>query len=327
MKTFNMNNNTAKQLLFKMYRIREVELKIAEMYSEQDMRCPIHLSVGQEAVAAGICQLLSKEDSILSAHRSHAHYIGKGGSITKMLGELYGKSSGCAKGKGGSMHLIDLEAGLIAAVPIVGSTIPIGVGAAWGKKLQNKKDKTVIFFGEGATETGVFHESLGFAALHEIPVIFICENNLYSVYTHVRDRQSSKRSLKTIVEGHGIQYLYGNGNNMDEVLEISKKSIKHIEEKKLPILLEFDTYRWLEHCGPGNDDHLNYRDEVETKRWLENCPIALFEKKLLDSDVVTKIEIDENLELLNNEILKAFEDAKKADFLPASSLYDDIYSD
>ena len=325
-KMIKMENILAKELLFKMYRIRQVELKIAEMYSEQEMRCPIHLSVGQEAVATGICQLLRKEDSILSAHRSHAHYIAKGGSIKKMLGELYGKISGCAKGKGGSMHLIDLEAGLIAAVPIVGSTIPIGVGVAWGKKLKNKKDKTAIFFGEGATETGVFHESLGFASLHNIPVIFICENNLYSVYTHVRDRQSKKRSLKTIVEGHGIQYLYGNGNNMEEVLNISKQSIEYIETKQLPILLEFDTYRWLEHCGPGNDDHLNYRDEQETKSWLDNCPINLFEKKLLISGAITKKEIDENLEALNNEILEAFMDAKNAEFLPASSLYDDIYS-
>lgn len=322
-----MNKDIAKQLLFRMYRIREVELKIAEMYSEQEMRCPVHLSVGQEAVAAGICQLLTQKDSILSAHRSHAHYIGKGGSIKKMLGELYGKSTGCAKGKGGSMHLIDLEAGLIAAVPIVGSTIPIGVGAAWGNKLQNNKDKTIIFFGEGATETGVFHESLGFAALHEIPVIFICENNLYSVYTHIRDRQSNKRSLKTIVEGHGIKYLHGNGNDMDEVFEISKQSIEHIKVNKSPILLEFDTYRWLEHCGPDNDDHLNYRDETVTKKWLENCPINLFQTKLLDVGIVTKKEIDKNLELLNREILEAFADAKKADFLPASSLYDDIYSD
>ena len=308
-------------------KIRIIEETISKKYKDQEMRCPIHLSVGQEAVAAGICELLKKEDSILSAHRSHAHYIAKGGDIKKMLGELYGKASGCAKGKGGSMHLIDLDAGLIAAVPIVGSTIPIGVGAAWGKKLKNKKDKTVIFFGEGATETGVFHESLGFASLHEIPVIFICENNLYSVYTHIKDRQSEKRSLKTIVEGHGIKYLYGNGNNMDEVLDISKQSIDHIETKQQPILLEFDTYRWLEHCGPGNDDYLNYRDEEETKSWLKNCPINLFEKKLLNSGAITKKEIDDNLQMLDNEILEAFLDAKNADFLPASSLYDDIYSE
>ena len=225
-----ISRSLAKSLLFNMYKIRNVELKIAELYTEQEMRCPVHLSVGQEAVAVGVCHFLSNNDNILSAHRSHAHYIAKGGNVDEMLGELYGKETGCAKGKGGSMHLIDLKVGLIAAVPIVGSTIPIGVGAAWGKKLKGEKNKTVIFFGEGATETGVFHESIGFAALHKIPVIFVCENNLYSVYTHVENRQAKNRSLKNIVEGHGIKHLHGNGNNVMEVYNIANEAIKHVQD-------------------------------------------------------------------------------------------------
>ncbi len=322
-----MENNQSVNLLFKMYRIRQVELKIAELYAEQEMRCPVHLSVGQEAVATGVCHLLNKKDSILSAHRSHAHYIAKGGDIKKMLGELYGKVTGCAKGKGGSMHLIDLDAGLIAAVPIVGSTIPIGVGAAWAKKLKNKNEKTVIFFGEGATETGVFHESLGFAALHNIPVIFVCENNLYSVYTHVRERQAENRSLKTIVEGHGIKYLFGNGNDIDTVLDNSQKAIDYINNEKSPILLEFDTYRLLEHCGPNNDDHLNYRNEIEVQSWIDKCPISLYENKLVSSGVISLEEIKKRLEILDEEINKAFDHARTAEFLPIESLYEDIYSE
>ena len=176
-----MDNKLIKDQFFQMLRIRKVELKISELYPEEEMRCPVHLSVGQEAVAVGVCSALQKKDIALSAHRSHAHYLAKGGDLKSMLAELYGKKTGCAEGKGGSMHLIDLEAGLIAAVPIVGSTIPIAVGSAWGNMMQDKSVTTAVFFGEGATETGVFHESLGFASLHNMPMIF--EN--YSWKIHV----------------------------------------------------------------------------------------------------------------------------------------------
>ena len=150
------------KLLREMLRIRQIETSIAKKYKEQEMRCPVHLSVGQEAVAVGICQNLNKKDKIVTAHRSHAHYLAKGGSLKKMLAELYGKFTGCAKGFGGSMHLIDLNSGVAAAVPIVGSTIPIAVGASWGLGLQNKKNIVCVFFGDGATEEGVFQESLNF---------------------------------------------------------------------------------------------------------------------------------------------------------------------
>ena len=156
------------------------------------MRCPTHFSIGQEAVAAGVCKSLRLEDYVISAHRSHAHYIGKGGNLRAMFAELYGKVDGCASGKGGSMHLIDLSVNFLGCVPIVGSTIPIGVGAAFGAMLQDRAAVTVIFFGDAATETGVFHESVNFAAVHHLPVLFVCENNLYSVNTPLDVRQPGK---------------------------------------------------------------------------------------------------------------------------------------
>ena len=158
-------NSTSQELYFAMLRIRMVEEKIAELYSEQEMRCPVHLSIGQEAVAVGVCEHLHHKDIVMSAHRAHAHYLAKGGNLKSMIAELHGKSTGCAMGKGGSMHLVDLNCGFFAAVPIVGSTIPIAVGVAWAFKLKKSSNIVAVFLGDGSTEAGVFFESLDFASL------------------------------------------------------------------------------------------------------------------------------------------------------------------
>ena len=176
-----LGKDTRRALHRGMLYIRTVEERIADMYPEQEMRCPVHLSIGQEAAEAGSGLALERSDYALSGHRSHGHYLAKGGDLKSMMAEIYGKATGCSGGKGGSMHLIDLDAGFLGAVPIVGSTIPIGVGTAFGSKSKGENRVTMIFFGDGATETGVFHESLNFAALHKLPVVFLCENNLYSV--------------------------------------------------------------------------------------------------------------------------------------------------
>ena len=322
-----MDNKLIKDQFFQMLRIRKVELKISELYPEEEMRCPVHLSVGQEAVAVGVCSALQKKDIALSAHRSHAHYLAKGGDLKSMLAELYGKKTGCAEGKGGSMHLIDLEAGLIAAVPIVGSTIPIAVGSAWGNMMQDKSVTTAVFFGEGATETGVFHESLGFASLHNMPMIFVCENNLYSVYSSLKVRQSNKRNNIKIAEGHGIVSLKGEGNDVSSVYGVIKESISIIKKQKGPVYVEFDTYRWLEHCGPNDDDHLGYRKDKEVKKWKINCPIEKTKDYLLNNKLADEKEIQTVSQELDDEIEEAFEFAKTSPFLDKKHLYTSIYSD
>ena len=322
-----MDNKLIKDQFFQMLRIRKVELKISELYPEEEMRCPVHLSVGQEAVAVGVCSALQKKDIALSAHRSHAHYLAKGGDLKSMLAELYGKKTGCAEGKGGSMHLIDLEAGLIAAVPIVGSTIPIAVGSAWGNMMQDKSVTTAVFFGEGATETGVFHESLGFASLHNMPMIFVCENNLYSVYSSLEVRQSNKRNNIKIAEGHGIVSLKGEGNDVSSVYGVIKESISIIKKQKGPVYVEFDTYRWLEHCGPNDDDHLRYRKDKEVKKWKINCPIEKTKDYLLNNKLADEKEIQTVSLELDDEIEEAFEFAKTSPFLDKKHLYTSIYSD
>lgn len=320
-----MNQNLKiKKFYYEICRIRKIEEKISNSYHNQQMRCPVHLSIGQESVAVGVCSSLNKADKIFSAHRSHAHYLAKGGNLKAMISELYGKETGCARGLGGSMHLFDMNAGLVAAVPIVGSTIPIAAGYAWSNKLRNIKSSTVVFFGEGATETGVFHETLNFASLHNLPIIFVCENNLYSVYTNIDKRQSKKRSLKMNVESFDIKYFHSNGNDVMNVHSISKKATSYLKKNKKPVFLKFDTYRTLEHCGPNNDDNLNYRSKKEINKWKKNCPLNLIKKIIIKE----KINIDFKAveKKIDYEIENAFSFAQKSKFPPNSYLTKFIYS-
>ena len=207
-----------RELFRSMLKVRLVEERIIKLYPEGDMRCPTHLSIGQEAVAVGVCANLEPSDYAISAHRSHAHYLAKGGNVSSMFAELYGKAAGCASGKGGSMHLVDLDVNFLGCVPIVGSTIPIGVGAAFGAWLKETRPVTVIFFGDGAAETGVFHESLNFANVHRLPVLFVCENNLYSVNTPMGPRQPPTRTIVDLAKGHAIKAHEADGQDVEGVL-------------------------------------------------------------------------------------------------------------
>lgn len=275
-----------KQLL----RIRMVEEAIALKYHEQKMRCPVHLSIGQEGVAVGVCAGLSNNDYVVSGHRAHAHYLAKGGDLKKMLAEIYGKKSGCCQGRGGSMHLIDLGVGFLGSTPIVGGSIPIGVGAAFGSVLKGEERVVAIFFGEGATEEGVFSESLNFAALEKLPVLFVCENNLYSVYSPLHVRQPLARSIPRIAEAHGILSLCGDGYHLDEVRSITEIGIKHIRSGYGPVLLEFSTYRFREHCGPDIDP---YQPQEEVAHWKGRDPLNfLYERSSDIKDEITR-EIEE----------------------------------
>ena len=315
-----------KKLYFDILRIRMVEEEIARKYQLQKMRCPVHLSVGQEAVPVGISSNLTKKDKIVTAHRSHAHYLAKGGNLNSMISELHGKSDGCAKGKGGSMHLIDLDAGVQAAVPIVGSTIPIGVGVAWGQKLNRSNNICVIFFGDGATEEGVFLESLDFAALNKLPVLFVCEDNHFSVYSSKSKRQSSKRDIIKIAESLGIEGIKLDGNDVLNVSKQSKKIIKKIKMTSQPKIMLFETYRHLEHCGPGNDNNLGYRSEKYVNFWLKKCPIKILERVLIKRKLISVFEIKKYKNKINNEIHKAFDYSKRSKFPKKIELFKDIYA-
>tara|TARA_Y100001958_G_C21247363_1_gene578546 strand:+ start:954 stop:1922 length:969 start_codon:yes stop_codon:yes gene_type:complete len=322
-----MNNNVAKDLYYNMLRIRMIEEKIAELYSEQEMRCPVHLSIGQEAPAVGVCSLLNKKDIAMSAHRAHAHYLAKGGSLKAMIAELYGKETGCAMGKGGSMHLIDLNVDFFPSVPIVGSTIPIATGVAWGFKMKNENNIVAVFLGDGATEEGVFFESLDFASLKSIPILFVCENNFYSVYSNLEVRQSKSRDLSELAESHGILSFKGSGNDIDMVYDLSYKAIKHIKKNNAPAFLEFDTFRWLEHCGPNWDDDLGYRKSDELKNWMNKCPVKTFERKMLKKGTLSDKDISEYKATINSEIEEAFLFAKASPFPKIEKLNQHIYEE
>ena len=272
-------------LFKKLLRIRLVEEKIASDYKKQLMRCPVHLSIGQESVAVAVCENLKKNDIVVTAHRSHAHYLGKGGSLKKMIAELHGKDNGSVRGLGGSMHLLDIDKNILAAVPIVGSTIAIGVGLAWANKLDGNRNVTTIFFGDGATEEGIFLESLDFASLHNLRVLFVCENNKYSVNTTIRQRQYPKRNLCKLSNALGLNSLKLKDHDLMTIYKKSKKILNNIKKYSRPYFIDIDTYRYLEHCGPNSDDFLNYRSVNEVRKWKKNCQIEKYKKILFKKNL------------------------------------------
>ncbi len=221
--------------LLKLYKevalIRYVEEKIASEYPKGEMRCPVHLSIGQEAAAVGLIRNLSKQDKLYSNHRSHAHYIAKGGNIKKMILELYGKNGGCVGGRGGSMHLQDLNVNFMASIPIVSSSIALATGSSLSQKRNKSSSITVVYVGDASLEEGVFYECANFASLHNLPILFACENNLYSVYTHINQRQANKKFTK-YADVFNIKNKILDGNDVLSVDNELKKIIKYIKIKK-----------------------------------------------------------------------------------------------
>ncbi len=325
MKTLDLPKKTYRSLFEMMLRIRIIEEKIAEIYAEQEMRCPVHLCVGQEAVAVGVCANLTRDDYVLSNHRSHGHYLAKGGNLKAMIAEIYGKATGCCQGKGGSMHLVDLSAGFLGATPIVGSTIPIAVGVALGTAMRGEQRVAVIFQGDAATEAGVFHESLNFAVLKKLPVVFVCENNLYSVYSPLSVRQPEGREIFRLAAGYGVDSFQGDGNNVVEVYKLAGQAINQVREGKGPVFLEFATYRWREHCGPNYDNNLGYRTESEFQEWRQRCPVERLQKQLLKEGILSQQDIDHMTKNFKAEMEEAIAFAKESPFPTEANLMEHIY--
>lgn len=321
-----MDSVTLKDLYARMLRIRLVEEKIAELYPEQQMRCPVHLSVGQEAVAVGVCAALTPDDYAVSSHRSHAHYLAKGGDLKAMMGELYGRVTGCCKGKGGSMHLIDRSVGFLGAVPIVGSTIPIGVGAAFGTFLRKESRVTIVFFGDGAIEEGVFHEAANFAVLKRLPVVFVCENNFFSVYSALDARQPPAREIHELASAYGLSSHLGDGNDVEAVCALTRTAVEKARAGGGPTFLEFKTYRWREHCGPYYDNHLGYRSEQEFQDWKARCPVARLKQRLLERGQATQQDLDGIEAALAEEVEAAVAFAKASPFPEPELLAAHVYA-
>jgi len=289
-----------------MLRIRLVEEALAERYADQEMRCPMHLCIGQEAIAAGVAAALRPDDVMFSNHRAHGHYLAKGGDVKAMVAEIYGRSTGCSGGRGGSMHVIDQSVGFMGATPIVGGTVPLAVGAAWAAALKGEDKVSVVFFGDGCFEEGVVHESLNFAALHKLPILFICENNSFSVYTRIEERQP-RRPIHVVAQAHGWDAWHSDGNDVEAVNAIAIEAACRARAGNGPQFLEFDTYRWREHCGPNFDDELNYRSEHEITSGKAGDPLLRSRSKLLQDGAVSDGELDKLKEEITDEIDSAFE--------------------
>lgn len=263
-----------------MYRIRRAEEVIADLYPQQQMRCPVHLCIGQEAPPVGVCSQLEPRDYAFSTHRSHGHYLAKGGSLVGLIGELYGRAIGCSGGKGGSMHLIDLDCNFLGAVPILGTSVALAVGAGFAISRRRERRVSVAFFGDAAAEEGVFYEAANFAVLHRLPVVLVCENNGLSTLSPLAVRQPEGRSLCDLVRGIGMEAHAGDGNDVVEVVRLARDAIARARGGAGPVFLEFAVHRWREHCGPGWDHEKGLRDPAELPVFREQDPLVLFRASL-----------------------------------------------
>lgn len=307
-----------------MLKIRMVEERIVELYPEQEIKCPVHLCIGQEAIAAGVCANLKKEDYVFSNHRSHGHYLANGGDLKKMMAELYGRQTGCSKGKGGSMHLVDVENGFMGSSAIVGGGIPIAVGAAMGSIMQKHKRISVAFFGDGAVDEGTFSESLNFAALKKLPVLFVCENNFYATNSPQSARQVMDNIYKKGLP-YGIRGVRVDGNDVIDVFNIARPLVERARKGKGPSVLECRTYRWKGHVGPRSDFETGCRPKEELDQWLKKCPIEKFARSILKRKVLEPQDIDKMRERLKKEIDEAVVFSKSSPFPKKEELLEDVY--
>ena len=304
-----------------LYRIRRVEEEVARVYPSDKIKSPVHLSIGQESVAVGVCEALRPDDVVFITYRSHAGYLAKGGDLKAMIAEMYGKITGCAKGKGGSMHLLDVQRGVMGASAVVGTTIGNAIGYAYALKYQRKDSIVISFFGDGGSDEGVFHESLNFAALKELPIIFVCENNGYAIHTAQKKRQK-QTDLCTRARAYGMPAERVDDADVFTIYDKVSAAVKALRDGKAgPFFFECLTYRWKEHVGPGDDYHLGYRTKEEATWWIENDQVKKVGTMLKSGD---RIRIENEVEA---EIKEAFEFAESSPFPEGAELYTDVFKE
>lgn len=293
-----------------MLRIRYFENRVKELFAAGEVPGSVHLYLGEEAIAAGVCAALKEEDYITSTHRGHGHILAKGGEMKYMMAELYGKATGYNKGKGGSMHIAWPDLGILGANGIVGAGIPIATGAAFSAKYRNSDQVTICFFGDGAASEGTFHESINIASFLQLPVIYICENNQYGVSTRQRD----VRNIEDIADraaAFGIPGLVIDGNDVLAVYEATYEAVVRARNGEGPTLIECKTYRWRPHFE-GEPD--TYRPPEEVRHWLNREPIMPFRKQLLDQQVLTAADAEKIEQEVVQELDEAVDFARQSPF-------------
>lgn len=308
------------RLLKKLLLIRKVEEKISNIYFTDKIKSPIHLSIGQEAASVVVCDLLTKNDVVFGTYRGHALYLAKNGNLNKMIAELFGKITGCARGKGGSMHLVDKKVNMMATSAIVASSIPEAVGYAFALKYEKKKEIVVCFFGDGATNQGVFHESLNYASLYKLPILFVCENNDLAIHSRVKDR-SAQINLTEFAKVNKISSKSFYDYDYFTIQKKLKKIIFNMRNKNKPYFIEIKTNRHYSHVGPDTDWDLGYRNFNHEKKNINKDPINLI-KKTLSKNQINKIQSHVNLTLK-----KAFEFAEKSKFPNKNEIKKNIFNE
>ena len=307
-----------------MLRIRLAEERIGQLVETREVRTPCHLSIGQEAIPAGVCAALRQDDSVWGGHRSHGHYLAKGGDLNAMMAEIFGKATGCAQGRGGSMHLVAPAQGIFGTVPLVAATIPMAVGAALSAKLRGTDQVAVAFFGDGATDEGHFHESLNLAALYCLPVLFVCENNFYSTHLTLKER----RVKDNIVESaalHGLTGLVVDGNDVTAVYQAAHQAVHRARAGEGPTLLECRTYRWRGHVGPAADLDVGEDRRCELEEWQGRDPIAQC-RTLLSECGVSSEALDRLDAMVSEEIDVAVAFARQSPSPDESELLHHVYA-
>ena len=306
----------------RMLKIRHFEDRVKDLFAAGEMPGFVHLYLGQEAVAVGACAPLNDDDYITSTHRGHGHIIAKGGDVKLMMAELYGKATGYNKGKGGSMHIADPRLGILGANGIVGAGLPIATGAGLSAKLRNSGQVAVCFFGDGASNQGTFHEAINIAAAFDLPVVYVCENNLYAVGT----RQSDVRKVEDIADrgvGYAIPGLAIDGNDAIAVYEACKEAVDRARAGMGPTLIECKTYRWRTHFE-GEPD--TYRPPEEVEAWIRREPIAPYRKSLIEQGVLTEAEAAEVEANVLEELNQAVEFARQSPLPKPESALEDLWA-
>lgn len=307
----------------KMLLIRIAEQEIANLYLRDKIMSFVHFYIGQEAVAVGVCDALAADDRAFGNHRSHGHYLAKGGDLKKMICELLGKENGLAHGKGGSMHMIDKSVNFMGSTPILGSVVPLATGSAFEQKYTKKDSITTVFYGDGASEEGLVYESYNLAALFKLPIIFIVENNLYSVNTKLKDRRSAAYDLAKITEGIGLSYMKADGNDYNDVFKKAKLLVAAAREQGAPAVLECMVYRHMAHSAPIFDESCREEDTAEKR--LEEDSVAKVKSQLIKNGISTEVITSVELEI-QEHVLESIQFALKSEFPSKEDLYTNVYA-
>lgn len=290
-----------KHLLYTMMVIREFEETVADLVGERKITTPCHLYTGQEAVATGICTALNQDDYVFGNHRSHGHYIAKGGDVNAAMAEIFCKATGCSYGRGGSMHLCAPEVGIMGTSSIVSGSMAIAVGTALAESIRGTGRITAVFHGDGVPEEGIWHESANLAGLKHLPIIFACENNLYCTHMAL-DKRRAYDNLSSMAREHGFNSTVVDGNNVLDVYYASKNAVDLIRSGQGPVFIEARTYRWRGHVGPNYDVDLGLRSQSELEAWIERCPIKHYSRFLIDQGIVNFNEMEDLSRQVRNTI-------------------------